>query len=254
MTKKKLVIVAISYTLALLYAVSFFYYLSNAATESIFHYSSIFGVMFLVLFVAAVALALGKRWGRGLLVYGNIAFFMIGMWMLMLFPALIQIQGFNEAVFFRSVLLGGLFLAVVVAAYFAQNHIKMVINPDWKFSRKCILVIDDDEGVQATLKKVLLDRGYSVLSALSGERGIQVALTQQPNLILLDVILPGMKGRTVCAKLKEDERTKDIPVIFLTAKDSADDIQAEREAGGIGHMTKPIKTKVLLNEMRRVLS
>ena len=254
MTRKKLAVITISYTLALLYAVSFFYYLGQSATRNIFHYSVIVAMMFLVLFVGAVALAVGKRWGRDLLVYGNVVFFIIGMWLLMLFPGLVQIAAFNEEVFFRSILLGGLFLSIVIAAYFGQTHIKLVINPDWKYSHKSVLVIDDDEGVQMTLKRILLDRGYSVLSALNGERGIQIALTQQPDLILLDVILPGMKGRSVCAELKKDERTKGIPVIFLTAKDSEDDIKAEIEVGGAGHMTKPIKTKILLNEIRRVLS
>ncbi len=251
--KKKFAVKIISYALALLYAVSFFYYLSGIAVESIFHYSSIFGIMFLVLFVGAVALAVGKKWGRGLLVYGNIVFFIIGMWLLMLFPNMIKIGTFQEAVFFKSIFFGGLFMAVVIAAYFMQTHIRMVVDPEWRFSRKSILVVDDDEGIQITLKRVLLDRGYSVLSAMTGERGLQIATTQQPDLILLDVILPGMKGRAVCQKLKENDRTKNIPVFFLTAKDSLDDIAAERNAGGIGHMTKPIKPKVLLNEIKQVL-
>lgn len=252
MTKKKLAVVTISYILALLYAVSFFYYVSGTAA-SMFKYGIVFSLMFLVLFIGAVALALGRRWGRDILVYGNMVFFIIGMWMLVLFPGLVQFGGFDENAFFRSVLLGSLFLAVVISGYFGQTHIKTLINPDWKISRKSILVIDDDEGIQMTLKSILLDRGYSVLSAVNGERGIQIALAQHPDLILLDVILPGMKGRAVCAKLKEDPKTKDIPVLFLTAKDSEDDIQAEIAVGALGHMTKPVKPKVLLNEVKKVL-
>lgn len=254
MIKRKLAIKVISYALALLYAVSFFYYLSGAAIESIFHYSSVFGLMFLVLFVGAIALAFGKKWGRDILIGGNVVFFIVGMWMLMLFPNLVRIGVFEESVFFHSVLIGGIFMALVVAVYFTQAQVRMAMDPEWKFSRKSILVIDDDDGIQITLKRILLDRGYSVLSALNGERGVQIAKTQQPDLILLDVILPGMKGRAVCAKLKELEATKNIPVIFLTAKDSPDDIEAERKVGGISHMTKPIKTKVLLSEIKRVLS
>lgn len=253
MTKKKVVVMVICYFLALLYAISIFYYLGDAALEALPNVNMLFSIMFLILFIGAVALAVGVRWGRSVLVYGNIAFFISGMWLLMLVPNLVQLSPFNETLFFRSVLMGGLFFAIVVAAYFVQNQIKLVINPDWKFERKSILVIDDDEGIQVTLKRILLDRGYSVLSALNGERGIQIAATQQPDLILLDVILPGMKGRSVCVKLKEDERTKKIPVVFLTAKDSQDDIQAEIEAGGIGHMTKPVKARILLAEIKRIL-
>ena len=253
MTRKKFAVVVISYILALLYAVSFFYYLNGVAIAKVFQYRFVFAMMFLVLFIGSVALAFGKRWGRLILVYGNTLFFIIGMWILALFPDLVAIKGFDESAFFRSILLGGLFLSIVIAAYFAQNQIKLIVNPDWKFSRKSILVIDDDEGIQAALRGVLLDRGYSVLSALTGERGLQIAIAQQPDLILLDVILPGMKGRSVCAKLKEEGRTRNIPVIFLTAKDSPDDIQAEIEVGGVGHMTKPIKPKVLLKEIKKHL-
>ncbi len=242
MRKKKLAVITISYVLALLYAVSFFYYISSG-----FHYGLIFALMFLALFVGAVSLALGYRWGRDVLVYGNMLFFIAGMWILVLFPGLVRFGRFDETVFFKSVLLGGLFLAIVIFAYFGQTHIRLLINPDWKLSRKSILVVDDDEGIQMTLKSILLDRGYSVLSAMSGERGLQIAMTQHPDLILLDVILPGMKGRTVCAKLKEDPQTKDIPVLFLTAKDSADDIQAEIAVGALRHMTKPVKPRILLN-------
>ena len=66
-------------------------------------------------------------------------------------------------------------------------------------------------------------------------------------------ICQGGSTDNVCIKIKEEKLTKDIPVIFLTAKDSPDDIAAEREVGGIGHMTKPIKAKVLLSEIKRVL-
>jgi len=253
MTKKKLAVVTISYILALLYAVSFFYYVSGAAVAGAVLYRLVFALMFFVLFIGAIAVALGRRWGRELLVYGNMAFFIIGMWMLVLSPGLVHFREFDETIFFRSVLLGSLFLAVVISAYFGQTQIKILFNPNWKFSRKSILVVDDDEGIQMTLKSILLNRGYSVLSAVNGERGIQIATTQHPDLILLDVILPGMKGRTVCAKLKENPQTRDIPVLFLTAKDSEDDIQAEIAAGAQGHMTKPVKPKVLLNEVKKIL-
>jgi len=254
MKNKRAAVKVISYGLALLYAMSFFYYIGDVAASNISYFSGLVGVMFLVLFAGALVLALGKKWGRSILVYGNMIFFIAGMWMLALFPELVQLNGFREDVFFRSAVFGGLLMALVVAAYFTQVRIRMTVDPEWKFSRKSILVIDDDEGIQVTLRRILLDRGYSVLSAMNGEKGLQVARAQQPDLILLDVILPGMKGRAVCVKLKEDESTRHIPVIFLTAKDSPDDIAAERQVGGIGHMTKPIKTGVLLSEIKRVLS
>ena len=74
--------------------------------------------------------------------------------------------------------------------------------------------MDDDEGLQKTLQQILLTNGYSVLTATTGEKGLQVAKLQKPDLILLDVILPGIKGREVCVKLKDDPVTINIPVIF----------------------------------------
>ncbi len=119
-------------------------------------------------------------------------------------------------------------------------------------SRKSVLIVDDDEGALKTVKNILLNEGYSVLTAASGERGLQVAKQQKPDVIILDVILPGIKGRTVCARLKADQDTKEIPVIFLTAKDSPDDVEAEKEAGAVTHITKPVHPRTLLAELRKV--
>jgi DNA-binding response OmpR family regulator len=103
------------------------------------------------------------------------------------------------------------------------------------------------------IQKILLPKGYSVLAAQTGEKGIQVAKLQKPDLIILDVILPGIKGRDVCVRLKEDEETKSIPVIFLTAKDSPDDIKAELATGGLTHLTKPVHARTLIAEIKKVL-
>ncbi len=123
-----------------------------------------------------------------------------------------------------------------------------------KTSWQSILVVDDDETVRATARSVLIHQGYSVLTAENGEEGLAVAERQRPDVILLDVILPGIKGREVCRRLKENPSTKDIPVIFLTAKESPDDIQAEKEVGGQAHLTKPIDTKTLIATIEGVLS
>jgi CheY-like chemotaxis protein len=119
--------------------------------------------------------------------------------------------------------------------------------------RKCILVVDDDETFLRMIRRILMTKEYSVLTAKTGEKGLQIARTQNPDLIILDVILPGLKGRAICAMLKEDPDTKDIPVMFLTAKDSPDDIRAEMAAGGISHISKPIAAKQLLLEVMQIL-
>ncbi len=141
---------------------------------------------------------------------------------------------------------------ILMLLFFIQDKIKLVFDRKWKYARKSVLVVDDDEGLVKAVKGILLPNGLSVLTATSGEKGIQIAKLQKPDLIILDVILPGIKGREVCATLKQDEATKDIPVLFLTAKDSLYDIHAEMAAGAVSHLTKPVHAKTLLAEVRRI--
>ena len=116
-----------------------------------------------------------------------------------------------------------------------------------------ILVIDDDEAISKIVRPILLSHGFSVLTANTGEDGLQIATAQKPDLILLDVILPGLKGREVCQKLKENPETKDIPIVFLTAKDSPEDVQAEIDVGAAAHLTKPVNAKTLIETVQNIL-
>ncbi|MFA6379123.1 MAG: response regulator [Candidatus Omnitrophota bacterium] len=118
---------------------------------------------------------------------------------------------------------------------------------------KTILVIDDDKGLIKMLETGLGAQGYNVFSANTGEGGLQIAQNKPVDLILLDVILPGLKGRQVCAKLKENEKTKHVPVVFLTAKNSPDDIKAELAVGAIAHITKPIDLHELIAKVHEIL-
>ena len=118
---------------------------------------------------------------------------------------------------------------------------------------KSILVVDDDESHLMMVRQMLLSKGYSVLAASTGEEGLQIVKSQKPDLVLLDVIMPGIKGRDVCKAIKEDEETKDIPVVFLTAKDSEDDIAAEIEVGASAHLTKPVDPSQMIQTIEEVL-
>ncbi|MBL8013440.1 MAG: response regulator [Candidatus Omnitrophica bacterium] len=118
---------------------------------------------------------------------------------------------------------------------------------------KKVLIVDDDLSIHKMLDPILATNGYAVLSAMTGEEGLQMAQEHKPDIIILDVILPGMKGRAVCTAIKKNPAIKDIPVLFLTSKDSPDDVQAELEAGGIGHLTKPINPQYLVAQIKRVL-
>ncbi len=118
---------------------------------------------------------------------------------------------------------------------------------------KKILIVDDDPSVHLIVTPVLTKNGFDPISAKAGEQGLQLALKERPDLILLDVIMPGIKGRDLCAKMKSYEVLKNIPVVFLTAKESDDDIQAEMDAGGAAHLTKPVDPVRLLETINSLI-
>jgi len=118
---------------------------------------------------------------------------------------------------------------------------------------KKILLVDDDPGAHLVIVPVLSKAGYAAISAKNGEQALHLALNERPDLIILDVIMPGIKGRDLCKKIKAYDVLKDIPVIFLTAKDSEDDVKAELEAGGITHLTKPVNPSDLLQTIGGII-
>lgn len=120
-------------------------------------------------------------------------------------------------------------------------------------SLKKILIIDDDATVHLIVTKILAENKYTVVSAKNGEQGFQLALKERPDLIILDVIMPGIKGRDLCVKIKSYDVLKSIPVVFLTAKNSQDDVQAELEAGAVSHLSKPIEATDLLATVKSII-
>ncbi|MEX2145286.1 MAG: response regulator [Candidatus Spechtbacterales bacterium] len=101
-----------------------------------------------------------------------------------------------------------------------------------------ILFVEDDSALQESLGQVLEGEGFEVIKAFDGEEGIKLALEQQPNLILLDLILPIINGFDVLKKLKASEETKSIPVIVLTNLESAEDIQKALYGGATTYLLK----------------
>src|ERR1039458_9078453 len=111
---------------------------------------------------------------------------------------------------------------------------------------KKILVVDDDPGVHVVIVPILSKAGYITVSAKNGEQALHLALNERPDLIFLDVIMPGIKGRELCKKIKAYDVLKKSPVVFLTSKDSEDDVKAELEARTTAHLTKPVNPVDLL--------
>jgi DNA-binding response OmpR family regulator len=103
---------------------------------------------------------------------------------------------------------------------------------------KKILFIEDESALQKTFGEVLTKEGYEMISALDGKTGLRLAKEKKPDLILLDLILPRMHGFDVLRELKEDEKTKDIPIIILTNLENAEDIQKALELGARTYLVK----------------
>ena len=117
--------------------------------------------------------------------------------------------------------------------------------------QKTILIIDDEEPIRVLLKLTLQSAGYdSVLEASNGEDGLALAMRYKPDLILLDLMLPGMDGLSVCRRLKSSPDTQMIPIIMLTARSDESDIVIGLEMGANDYITKPFNRKVLTARIR----
>jgi EAL domain-containing protein (putative c-di-GMP-specific phosphodiesterase class I)/CheY-like chemotaxis protein len=115
-----------------------------------------------------------------------------------------------------------------------------------------ILVVDDHEDLTTMVRDVLEARDYEVLTANTGERGLEIAFTEHPELILLDVMMPGMDGYQVCRELQFGY-TKDIPIVFLTAKTQLASMMEANRSGASAFITKPFRVEHLVQTVRDVL-
>ncbi|MFW6313409.1 MAG: hybrid sensor histidine kinase/response regulator, partial [Spirochaetota bacterium] len=109
-----------------------------------------------------------------------------------------------------------------------------------------ILLVDDNTNNLGVLYRYLDDEGFTVLVSQDGERAIRLARDQKPDLILLDILLPGMSGFDACHELKSDPTTADIPVIFISALTDIQDKVRGFEAGGVDYITKPFQQEEVL--------
>lgn len=116
-----------------------------------------------------------------------------------------------------------------------------------------ILIVDDEEDVLELVRYNLDKNGYRIETATTGEDALAKARAKLPDLIILDLMLPGIDGLEVCKKLKSDTKTQNIPIIMLTAKGEETDIVAGLELGADDYVTKPFSPKVLVARVRRIL-
>ena len=122
-----------------------------------------------------------------------------------------------------------------------------------EMGKKHVLVVEDEEDILELVGYNLAKEGYQVTKAASGEEALRLAQARVPNLIVLDLMLPGMDGLEVCRRLKRESRTQHIPVVILTAKGEEPDIVAGLELGADDYVTKPFSPRVLLARIGAVL-
>jgi len=120
-------------------------------------------------------------------------------------------------------------------------------------AKQKILAVDDEEDILELLRFNLTKEGFSVIGAASGEEALKFARAEKPDLILLDLLLPGIDGLEVARRLKNDATTKEMPVIMVTAKGEEADIVTGLEVGAEDYITKPFSRKVLIARVRAVL-
>jgi DNA-binding response OmpR family regulator len=116
-----------------------------------------------------------------------------------------------------------------------------------------ILLVDDEPVIVEVVKKRLEVSGFDVVVATDGAEALQKAHTEEPKLIILDVMLPKIDGYMVCGVLKKDNRTSKIPIVMLTARSQAEDEKISLECGADAYVKKPFDSQELLEKIRALI-
>lgn len=120
--------------------------------------------------------------------------------------------------------------------------------------RKRILAVDVDAAASAALRQILLQKGYDICVAASGEEALERLLAEPFDLVILDAVLPGLSGFDVCRRIRQEPATRDMPIIFLTAKGLLMDMAEGDDAGSDLYLIKPVLASKLLHMIGLFLS
>jgi CheY-like chemotaxis protein len=119
---------------------------------------------------------------------------------------------------------------------------------------KKILIMDDEPDVRKMVTGRLKKAGYDVIEAANGERGLEMLLSKKPDMVLLDLAMPGLDGAAVCRRIKADNATKNIPVMLFTASIIKPISESAKEMGADDYIAKPFDSKELLEKIKILLS
>ncbi len=117
-----------------------------------------------------------------------------------------------------------------------------------------ILIVDDSPTEVHVFQNILENNGFSVDTAADGETGIRMAQENRPDLILMDIVMPGINGFQATRKLHRDKKTADIPIVIVTTKDQETDRIWGLRQGARGYIVKPVSEKDLVNSVESALS
>ncbi|MEA2030721.1 MAG: response regulator transcription factor [candidate division Zixibacteria bacterium] len=118
---------------------------------------------------------------------------------------------------------------------------------------KKVLIVEDEKDIHELIVYNLKQEGYELISAFNGAEAFEKAISERPDLILLDIMLPIMNGLDVCRELKSNDKTAHIPIVMLTAKNEDVDIITGLELGADDYITKPFSPRVLIARIRTIL-
>ncbi len=121
------------------------------------------------------------------------------------------------------------------------------------FKDRCILYIDDNQNDRAVVQKILARRDYRVVLCATAEEGWEAIQKKRPDLILLDIVLPGISGIDLCRRLKTDSSTKNIPIIFLTGVDTPKNVIDCYEYGAEDFLNKKVSPSLLVSQIEFTL-
>ncbi len=116
-----------------------------------------------------------------------------------------------------------------------------------------ILIVEDEESLLKLESILLTTKGYLVRGATTGTAALEAIAEEKPDLVLLDIMLPGLDGFSVCEKIKQNPETSNIPVILLTAKKTPEDLARGEAVGADQYITKPFKSAMVMDVIDRLI-
>jgi DNA-binding response OmpR family regulator len=119
---------------------------------------------------------------------------------------------------------------------------------------KKVLLIEDDSVSRKFMELILIKEGFEVITAVNGLEGLRKARTEAPNVLVLDVMLPGLDGFEICYRLRNDPETANLPILVLSAKSQESDKISALQVGANAFLSKPVDRLVLINKVNELLN